>query len=186
MDPQPGTIGRVLPSMEYLLVHPETGVVVKEGEKGCLLLRGPNVFSGYLNFQGKSPFVERDGKQWYNSGDLVRDSGGVLTFSGRLKRFIKLGGEMISLPAIEEVLTNQFQRDDESVLAVTATPGDDHPEIVLFVTRGISREEANRTLREAGFSPLHNIRRIIEIAEIPVLGTGKTDYRVLEDTLKRS
>lgn len=181
--PARGTIGRILPSMEYVLVHPETGNSVKNGETGRLLLRGPNIFEGYLNHSGKSPFVEYNGKQWYDSGDLVQDHGGILTFSGRMKRFIKLGGEMISLPAIEEVLINHYQQNDEPVLAVTATPGDDHPEIVLLATEEISREETNAALREHGFSPLHNIRRIIKIAEIPVLGTGKTDYRTLDMAL---
>ena len=179
-EPERGTIGRILPSMDYVLVHAETGKPVKSGETGRLLLRGPNIFQGYLNYSGKSPFVEYNGKQWYDSGDLVQDNDGVLIFSGRMKRFIKLGGEMISLPAIEEVLIDRYQKNDEPVLAVTATPGDDHPEIVLLTTEEISREETNTALREHGFSPLHNIRRIINIAEIPVLGTGKTDYRALD------
>lgn len=183
-DPKPGTIGRILPSMEYVLVHPETSELVKENESGCLLLRGANIFAGYLNFQGESPFVEYAGKQWYNSGDLVKDDDGILTFAGRLKRFVKLGGEMISLPAIEEVLVDAYQNNDEPVLAVSATSGDDHPEIVLFVTHELSREEVNNTLRKHGFSPLHNVRRVIPIAEIPLLGTGKTDYRTLENKLR--
>lgn len=182
-SPKPGTIGRILPSMEYVLIHPETGELVGEGEIGRLLLRGPNVFAGYLNFQGNSPFVEHDGRQWYNSGDLVQDRGGILTFAGRLKRFVKLGGEMISLPAIEEVLVEKYQGGDEPVLAVSATPGDDHPEIVLFTIVQLSREEINGTIRDHGFSPLHNVRRILTVEEIPVLGTGKTDYRKLEAEL---
>ncbi len=183
-QPLPGTIGRVLPSMEYVIVHPETGAPITEGESGTLLLRGPNIFDGYLNHQGKSAFIEYEGKQWYNSGDLVQEKDGILTFAGRLKRFIKLGGEMISLPAIEEVLTGRFQGNDEPVLAVSATPGDDHPEIVLFTTGALVREEANRIIREQGFSPLHNIRRTVEVEMIPLLGTGKTDYRTLEDLLR--
>lgn len=182
-QPFPGTIGRVLPSMEYVLLHPETGALVAEGESGTLLLRGPNIFEGYINYQGKSPFVEYQGKQWYNSGDLVQEKEGILTFAGRLKRFIKLGGEMISLPAIEEVLSKQFQGDDEAVLAVSATPGDDHPEIVLFMTSELLREDVNNIIRDHGFSPLHNIRRTVQLETIPLLGTGKTDYRALETML---
>lgn len=182
-QPIPGTIGKVLPSMEYVVVHPETGVVVREGESGTLLLRGPNVFAGYINYQGKSPFIEYEGEEWYSSGDLVQEKGGILTFAGRLKRFVKLGGEMISLPAIEELLISKFQGEDEPILAVSATPGDDHPEIVLFVTGELSREEVNNTIREHGFSPLHNIRRTVQVETIPLLGTGKTDYRTLQALL---
>ncbi len=179
-EPVPGTIGRILSSMEYLLVHPETLEVTAPGETGKLLLRGPNVFNGYLRHDGKSPFVHLQGKKWYDSGDLVVDNDGIITFSGRLKRFVKLGGEMISLPAIEELLNTHFPGGDEPVLAVCATPGDDHPEIVLFTSLELSREEVNRVIRDHGFSPLHNIRRIVGVENIPVLGTGKTDYKELE------
>ncbi len=176
-SPIPGTIGRVMPSMQYILVHPETGESVKEGETGVLLLRGPNVFAGYLNFDGKSPFREHLGKQWYDSGDLVIENNSILTFAGRLKRFIKLGGEMVSLPAIEEVLTAHYPWNGEPLLAVSATPGDDHPEIVLFHCVDLSREVVNQLIREHGFSALHNIRRMVSVEAIPVLGTGKTDYK---------
>lgn len=183
LNPVPGTIGRVLPSMEYVVVHPETGEAVAPGCSGKLLLRGPNVFGGYLNHEGKTPFIEYVGKEWYDSGDLVTEKDSVLHFDGRLKRFIKLGGEMISLPAIEEVLAGKFPANDEPLLAVSATSGDDHPEIVLFMTTELQREEMNRFLRDYGLSPLHNIRRTIRVDSIPVLGTGKTDYRALDELL---
>ncbi|MFO7825588.1 MAG: hypothetical protein R6V72_16745 [Cyclobacterium sp.] len=65
---------------------------------------------GYLHHDGRQPFVEYDGKEWYETGDLVsEDAQGILTFRGRLKRFIKLGGEMISLPAIEAALLSQIE-----------------------------------------------------------------------------
>jgi len=178
----------ILPSAIFIAIangikitfHGEDCIPVKEGETGKLLLRGPNVFSGYLNHDGKSPFVEYQGKQWYDSGDLIVEHDGILTFAGRLKRFIKLGGEMISLPAIEEILTCKFPGEEEPLLAVSATPGDDHPEILLFLTFDLEREEANKLIREFGFSALHSIRRTIRVETIPVLGTGKIDYRALE------
>ena len=73
--------------------------------------------------------------------------------------------------------------DDEGpILAVIATTGD-HPELVLFTQRDIGREEANNTLRRAGLSALHNIRRVERVEAIPLLGTGKTNYRALQDML---
>ena len=63
-----------------------------------LWVSGPTVFPGYLAYDGPSPFRERDGRRWYVTGDLVEaDADGYLTFRGRLKRFIKAGGEMISV-----------------------------------------------------------------------------------------
>jgi long-chain-fatty-acid--[acyl-carrier-protein] ligase len=186
-DPQPFTIGKVLPSLEYLLVAPETGEPLARTGTGILVVRGPNVFGGYLNYQGQSPFVEARAKQWYRTGDLVSvDEHGVLTFRGRLKRFVKLGGEMISLPAVEAVLHAHYASDTDEgpVLAVEATADEQHPELVLFTTRQINRESANRCIRDAGLSGLHNIRRVIELEEIPLLGTGKTDYRALKANLR--
>lgn len=179
----PGTIGRLLPSMEALVVNPETGEPVPEGEVGRLLVCGPNVFDGYLG-QASSPFIAYGGKEWYDTGDLVtRDENGLLRFAGRLKRFVKLGGEMISLPAIEQVLAAAFGGDaSEPFLAVLAS-GDEVPELVMLIVGKVSRQEANLAIRAAGLSPLHNIRRVQQIEGIPLLGSGKTDYRRLQENI---
>jgi acyl-CoA synthetase (AMP-forming)/AMP-acid ligase II/acyl carrier protein len=183
-NPQPGTIGRVMPSMEYAIIDPETDRRVDKGLQGILLVRGPNIFNGYYGNKNGDGFYTLEEKHWYNTGDFVKeDAEGVLTFCGRKKRFIKLGGEMISLPAIENALLAHFAADNSHegpALAVEATPTDERPEIVLFTTLAITREEANQRIREAGLSPLHNIRILREIEAIPVLGTGKTDYKLLQ------
>jgi long-chain-fatty-acid--[acyl-carrier-protein] ligase len=182
-----GAIGQILPSLEYAIVDVERHVRVKLGETGLLLVRGPSVFPGYLGQEVDSPFVEFEQKLWYRTGDLVsEDADRVLSFRGRLKRFVKLGGEMISLPAIEEVLVRQYasERDEGPVVAVEATPSEDQPEIVLFTTRGdVDRAAANQRIREAGLSALHNVTRVVQVDAIPVLGTGKTDYRALKALL---
>ena len=189
-DPKPGTIGKMFPSVLWAVLDVETGQPVPAGKTGMLLLRGPSIFGGYLNYDGPSPFVEHDGHSWYRTGDLVHhDADGVFSFDGRLKRFIKLGGEMISLPAIEAALIEHCPPPDPDkgpVLAVEATPTDEHPEIVLFTTTDLSREQANTHIRSAGLSPLYSIRRVIRLDAIPVLGTGKTDYRALKEQLKTS
>ena len=195
-NPRPLTIGKVLPSLEYLLVDPETGKPLAgpgtcpaspRGGAGVLLVRGPSVFNGYLGSTSASPFIEANGKQWYNTADLVSvDEQGVLTFRGRLKRFVKLGGEMLSLPAIEACLQSHFSSDSDEgpILAVEAASDAEHPELILFTTREIDRESANRCIRNAGLSGLHNIRRVVKLEQIPTLGTGKTDYRALKNKLR--
>jgi long-chain-fatty-acid--[acyl-carrier-protein] ligase len=188
-NPQPYTIGRMLPSLEYAIVNVDTWQSVGPGEAGLLLVRGPSVFGGYVDPRVASPFVEFKGRQWYRTGDLVsQDEQGMLTFRGRLKRFVKIGGEMISLPAIEAALEPLFvsESDEGPVLAVEATPDENHPELILFTTKPADRQTANRQLRDAGLSPLHNISRIVQLDAIPVLGTGKTDYRALRQTLAGS
>ncbi len=150
-----------------------------------LLVRGPSIFGGYLHYDGESPFFEWDGKRWYRTGDLVRqDADGWLTFEGRLKRFVKLGGEMISLPAIEAVLLPHFstEADEGPPLAVETMGSSESPEIVLFSMRPTTRDEVNQNrARGAGLSALYNVREVIRVDSIPVLGTGKTDYRGLKE-----
>ncbi|MBK8793739.1 MAG: AMP-binding protein [Holophaga sp.] len=185
-EPKRGTIGKPLPSVEHVLLDLETQKPVEPGKAGMLLVRGASIFGGYLNYEGDSPFVDFDGKIWYRTGDLVRqEPDGTLVFTGRLKRFVKLGGEMVSLPAIEETLLRHFAReeDQEIPLAVEATPSDSQPEVVLFSIRPITREEANAALGQSGLSPLHFIRQVRQVEKIPVLGTGKTDYRALKALL---
>jgi long-chain-fatty-acid--[acyl-carrier-protein] ligase len=184
-DPRPLTLGKVLPSLEYLLVDSQSGKPIMGAGTGILLVRGPSVFSSYLGPTSAVPFVSAQGKQWYSTGDIVSvDNDGLLTFCARLKRFVKLGGEMISLPAIEAVLESHFASDtDKPVLAVEATADEYHPELVLFTSLDIDREIANRRIRNAGLSGLHNIRRVVKLEQIPTLGTGKTDYRALKTIL---
>ncbi len=178
----------MLPSLEHAVVDVDAGRRVPDGGRGMLLVRGPSVFGGYLGDEAASPFVEFEGRQWYRTGDLVtEDADGTLTFAGRLKRFVKLGGEMVSLPAIEAVLAERLAGDDEHdgpAVAVEAAAQDGHPEIVLFTTLDVDREAANRHVREAGLSALHNVRRVVRLPELPVLGTGKTDYRALRERLQ--
>jgi acyl-CoA synthetase (AMP-forming)/AMP-acid ligase II/1-acyl-sn-glycerol-3-phosphate acyltransferase/acyl carrier protein len=181
-NPQDGTIGKVMFSLEYVITDIQSAVRLPAGREGMLLVRGDSVFGGYLNYDGSSPFIEFEGKKWYRTGDLVvEDEKGTLTFRGRLKRFVKLGGEMISLPAIESVLEEYLGRpnDDGPILAVTVAAGEDKPDIVLFCTRQITRESANQIIRQAGLSGLHNIRIVKHIDRMPLLGTGKVDYQSL-------
>lgn len=184
---RPGTIGRVLPSVEYALVDVETDAPAAPGRQGMLLVRGPSIFGGYLGDDVASPFVTHAGQTWYRTGDLVtEDDDGVLTFRGRLKRFVKIGGEMVSLPAIEAaLLPHHGQPDDEGPpLAVVATQDETRPDIVLFATRPVDRAAANQQLRAAGLSPLHNISSVRQVDTLPLLGNGKTDYRALEAQMK--
>jgi acyl-CoA synthetase (AMP-forming)/AMP-acid ligase II/1-acyl-sn-glycerol-3-phosphate acyltransferase/acyl carrier protein len=182
-----GTIGYILPSLEYAILDIDTGNRAEPGRKGMLLVMGPSVFNGYLNYEGESPFINFEDRSWYRTGDLVyEDADGLLIFAGRLKRFVKLGGEMVSLPAVEEALLSRFGNESgrETILAVEATPADSNPELVLFTIRDITREEANAAIRDAGLSPIHNIRLVKILDAIPALGTGKTDYRKLKSLLR--
>ncbi|MFH1076701.1 MAG: AMP-binding protein [Pseudomonadota bacterium] len=188
-DPRPHTIGKVLPSFEYRIMDIDTGREAIKNQRGILIVRGPSVFSGYLKHDAGSPFVEYEKKLWYNTGDIVRkDDNGYLVFCGRLKRFIKLGGEMISLPAIEDAIIPHFEKadgEDSLGIAIEATSGEP-PEIILISIRKTDRATVNRYIRKAGLSPIHNIRHVIKLDKIPLLGTGKTDYRALKELIDKA
>jgi long-chain-fatty-acid--[acyl-carrier-protein] ligase len=175
-----GTVGPPLDGIELRVVDPDSRQPRSQGETGLLLVRGPNVFGGYLNYSGPDPFAEVGGKRWYVTGDLVKiDTDGYVTFCGRLKRFLKVGGEMVSLPALEEPFTNRYPVTEDG--PQMAVEGVDMPGrwIGLFSTRDIALRDANQLLAEAGFRGVMRLDEVVRIDKIPVLGTGKTDYKIL-------
>ncbi len=192
----PGSIGHMMPSVAAAVVREEDGRIAGRAaanETGMLLVRGPSIFNGYLTGEGSTPsdpFVEFEGMRWYRTGDLVSmDETGRLTFRGRLKRFVKIGGEMISLPQIESVLLEAFAHHPDApeegpALAVEATPEEAGSEIVLFTPMPLTLAEANQAVRAAKLSPLYGVKRVINVAAVPLLGSGKTDYRNLKELLK--
>lgn len=184
-EPHAG-VGKPLKGVELLIVHHETMEPLPQGERGLILVRGDNVFSGYLGGRA-NPFVQVQGKPWYNSGDLgYLDENGALHISGRLKRFVKIGGEMISLAAVEEVLSEKWPATEEGpALAVTAVEQDDkRPRIHVFMKYPVEVERLNDLLSEAGFSNLMKISEVHGVPEIPLLGTGKTDFQALNRLLR--
>lgn len=181
-------VGRALPGVELCVVHPETETLLANGTQGLILARGPNVFSGYINPGISSPFTQVNGKEWYKTGDLgFLDDDGYLTISGRMKRFIKIGGEMISLASIEDALNQTAMKkgwplsSDGPTMAICAKelPGE-KTKIFLFSRFDVTAEEINQSLKEAGFSNLVRIASVTHVEEIPIMGTGKINYRALE------
>jgi non-ribosomal peptide synthetase component E (peptide arylation enzyme) len=153
---------------------------------GMLYISGPTVFPGYIGHDGPSPFKEFDGKKWYETGDLVAlDEDGYVQFQGRLKRFIKAGGEMISLPALEEPFSKQYPATENGPrVAIEGIELDHGRKIVLFTTEPIDLKTANSLLASEGFRGIMRLDEVRIVPSIPVLGTGKTDYKVLRKLLE--
>jgi long-chain-fatty-acid--[acyl-carrier-protein] ligase len=177
---KPGSVGPPLPGVEVKVVDPENHSPLALGQTGMLLVKGSSVFPGYIGEAG-SPFVEADGQRWYVTGDLARmDEDGYIFLAGRLKRFLKAGGEMISLPALEEPLTQAYPPDDKGPrVAVEGVENHDGRRIVLFTTENILLREANALLQQKGLRGIMRLDEVRKIEVIPVLGTGKTDYKQL-------
>ncbi len=178
-------VGRVIPSLDIITIHPETKQLLPYGTEGEVCVSGPTVFNGYLgNFP--SPFIELEGRNWFKTGDIgYLDKEGNLYLSGRLKRFVKIGGEMISLMAVENALTQEFVEQNKNpidlpVFAICSS-GEEmgKPSLILFTKVSLDREKANEILRSAGFSPLVKISRVEKIHEFPLMGAGKINYRLL-------
>ena len=178
---KPGTVGFPLRGVEVCVVDPDTRQPVPSNTTGMLLVRGPSVFGGYLDYDGPDPFVAADGHRWYVTGDLVQiDAEGFLHFRGRLKRFLKVGGEMVSLPALEEPLAQRWPPTENGPqVAVEGIETPDGRRIALFTTQDIALRQANALLAEAGFRGVMRLDEVRRVDAIPVLGTGKTDYKVL-------
>jgi len=175
------SVGTFISIVEHLIVDLQKNEPLEQGKEGMILVRGDNVFSGYLDKNVASPFVSVAGKEYYKTGDLgYVDSDGYLFITGRLKRFIKIAGEMISLPAIEERLLDKYGSSEEVMLAVEGSDSIEPPQIVLFSKIDIDILEANQYLRNTGFSNLVKVHNVVKLEEIPLLGTGKTDYKVLK------
>jgi long-chain-fatty-acid--[acyl-carrier-protein] ligase len=182
--PKLGSVGPPVAGVEVCIVNPDSHQRLPTGTTGMLLVRGPSIFNGYWDYIGPEPFTEVGGKRWYVTGDLVRlDDDGYIYFCGRLKRFLKIGGEMVSLPALEEPLSRLYPPTENG--PQVAVEGVDAPSrwIVLFTILDISLRQANAILVEAGLRGVMRLDAVDRIDAIPLLGTGKTDYKVLRKRL---
>ena len=178
---RPGTIGQPLDGVEALVVDPDSMAPLPVDQRGLLLISGATIFPGYLYYDGPSPFHDHAGKRWYITGDLAKiDADGFIHFAGRLKRFLKAGGEMISLPAIEEPLASKYPPGEKGPqVAVEGIETPTGRNIVLFTTTDLKLTEANALLTQAGFRGIMRLDEVRKLDALPLLGTGKIDYKVL-------
>lgn len=183
LEPRVGSVGRFLPGIEWKL-EPQEGVP----EGGRLLVRGPNIMRGYLNPDANAAFLALNG--WYDTGDIVKvEADGFAYVLGRLKRFAKISGEMVSLTAVEDTLAGAFpQFGLRCQVAVVAMPDDEKGEKLVAATNEprLALEDLRAAIRGKGFSNLCVPREIRHVREIPKLGTGKTNHRELTRLLTES
>jgi long-chain-fatty-acid--[acyl-carrier-protein] ligase len=179
-------VGAPLDNIELIIVDPNTHQILSQGKTGLILAKGPNFFSGYYH-SDKNPWIEIQSEKWYNTGDLGKlNQKGELILEGRLSRFIKVAGEMISLPALESTLHQKFSDKEgiELVLIPQEKEGE-RPILTLFSNLELDLKSTNQLLRDAGFSALSRIHQCKIIESIPTLGTGKTNYKELQEILEQ-
>jgi acyl-[acyl-carrier-protein]-phospholipid O-acyltransferase / long-chain-fatty-acid--[acyl-carrier-protein] ligase len=177
LEPKHGTAGRFLPGVEYKL-EPVDGVA----DGGRLFVKGPNIMKGYLNPDANAKFHAGGG--WYDTGDIVSvDAEGFVSIRGRMKRFAKISGEMVSLTAVEDALAGAFpQYGLRCATAVVTRPDEDKGEALICCTNEpkLTPAEIRDAIKAKGLSNLCVPREIVVVKEIPKLGTGKVNHRELQ------
>lgn len=174
MAQQAGSVGMLLPGLEHQL---DTVPGIDNG--GLLKVKGPNVMLGYYFYDKPGQLVTpQDG--WYDTGDIVSvDTRGFVTIQGRVKRFAKVAGEMVSLETVETLA--QHASPDHQHAATTQTDTQRGENIVLYTTdAALARDALAHAARHSGSSELAIARKIIVIKALPLLGTGKIDYVTLK------
>jgi len=174
-----GTVGRLLPGVQYRL-EPVEGIA----QGGCLHVKGANVMPGYLlagNNGQLTPASSIYGAGWHNTGDLVEvDDEGYMRICGRVKRFAKIGGEMVSLLLVEELAARAWPG---SANAAVSLPDPVKGEHIVLLTDHAQAERAVliKQVHAEGYSEFHIPRKIVSVSAMPILATGKTDYQSVRE-----
>ena len=169
-DIRGGTIGKLLPGLEARL-EPVEGL--EDG--GRLLVRGPNIMKGYIRPDAPGQLVAlEDG--WHDTGDVVSaDAEGYLAIRGRLKRFAKIGGEMVSLTVVENCASAVWP-DHMHAAAILPDPKRGEQIVLLTDNPDPNRRDLLSWAQAHGVPEIAVPKKVMSVKEIPVLGTGKTDY----------
>ena len=169
-----GSVGRLVPGVEAS-VEPVPGL--ERG--GRLCVRGPNVMMGYVRSDRPGelrPPQTPGGPGWYDTGDVVEiDGDGFLFVRGRIKRFAKIGAEMISLTRVEQLAQHAWPQTRHAALSV---PEERKGERLVLLTerRHPRRQDLLEQARKEGVSELHVPKDLVETDSLPLLGAGKVDY----------
>lgn len=170
----PGTVGRLMPGMQYRLL---TVPGLTEGQR--LQVRGPNVMLGYLLHANPGvlvPPVTELGEGWYDTGDIVTiDEKGFVRICGRAKRFAKIAGEMVSLTSVEVLASKVWPGALHAAIAI-ADERKGEQVVLLTTAKGADRSELLRQAQSDGVAEISVPKQLRHVANMPVLGTGKIDY----------
>jgi acyl-[acyl-carrier-protein]-phospholipid O-acyltransferase/long-chain-fatty-acid--[acyl-carrier-protein] ligase len=183
---KPGTIGQPLPGVAARIVHRETRAPLPAGQEGLLLIAGANVMKGYL---GRDDLTQQKIQDcWYVTGDLARiDEDGFITITGREERFAKVGGEMVPLEKVEDEL-QEILGGNEKLCAVTAIPDSKKGERLIVMhlplPDGMTPKDLCKRLSERGLPNIYvpSQRDFIQVATLPILGSGKLDLKKCKET----
>jgi acyl-[acyl-carrier-protein]-phospholipid O-acyltransferase/long-chain-fatty-acid--[acyl-carrier-protein] ligase len=180
-----GTIGMPLVGTIIMIVDPTTFEELDTGEEGMIIVGGVSVMKGYLKNEAKTSEVikEKEGIRWYVTGDKgYIDEDGFVTIVDRYSRFAKIGGEMVSLGAVEEQVKKTLPKSID--IAATALPDSKKGERVVLLYKSDEAIDIKKRLIEANMNPLFIPSDYFQVEEIPILGTGKQDFKGIKSLAK--
>ena len=176
---RPGSVGRFLPAIEHRLDAVEG---ISEG--GKLVVRGPNVMMGYMMADKPGVIVPPQGG-WHDTGDIVTIEDGFVTIRGRAKRFAKIGGEMVSLAAVEAVAASLWPEGNHVVLSLPdARKGE---QLILVTDKPDADKSALLSYAQGqGWPEMWVPKAVMVVRHIPVLGSGKIDYPAATEMVRQA
>ncbi|WP_084301682.1 AMP-binding protein [Desulfonatronovibrio hydrogenovorans] len=178
-----GSVGRPIPGVEVKIMDVDTDQILPPGKTGKVLVKGDMVMKGYLGDLEETTMRIHNG--WYDTGDMGQmDEDGYLWHKGRLKRFVKVGGEMVSLVRVEEVLNQHIPED--VICCVVGLPNPTKgADVVAAVTSGDldQRKIIKQMARE--LPAIAVPREFFVVPDIPVMGSGKVNFREVEKICRK-
>ena len=179
---KPGSIGTPIPGTKIRIQNLDTGTDCPTGETGKILVKGDGVMQGYLNDIEESSLRIKSG--WYDTGDLgYLDEDGYLWHKGRLKRFVKIGGEMVSLVMVEETM-NELTPLEVECCAVELPDAKRGSKIVAVTNSEIDKHDLKKRLSKA-LPSLAMPKKYVHVPDFPRMGSGKTDFRTLTEIVRQ-
>jgi acyl-[acyl-carrier-protein]-phospholipid O-acyltransferase/long-chain-fatty-acid--[acyl-carrier-protein] ligase len=179
---KPGSTGKVIPGVEVKIENLETGEECKTGEVGKIMIKGDIVMKGYYEDPEQTAEVLKDG--WYNTGDMgYLDEEGYLWHAGRFKRFTKVGGEMVSLVRVENIL-EKYLPEGASCCVVEVMDEKKGSVIVATVSQEVNKTEILRKMMN-DLPTIALPRLFVTIEQLPMMGTGKIDFRTVTGMVQK-
>jgi len=178
---RPGSVGKALPNVKIRMENYETGEACATGEIGKILIKGDNVMQGYFDdFEATANSIRHG---WYDTGDMgYMDADGYLWHVGRLKRFMKVGGEMISLVRVEDVLQRLLPPEIECCV-VEVPDAMRGARIVAAVTQPVDEKDLLRRM-SGELSNISLPRQFVVLETLPKMGSGKIDFRQITELVR--
>ncbi len=175
---RPGSVGKPIQGLQLRIENYETGEEMGPGQDGRILVKGDNVMKGYFNDFEQTSLHIRHG--WYDTGDMGNiDEDGYLWHVGRLKRFVKIGGEMVSLVKIEDVL-EKFLPEDVQCCVVEIPDSIKGAKIIAVVTATLNEQVILKQMAEQ-LPTIALPKKFLVWETLPKMGSGKIDFRTISE-----